>query len=116
MTVKRLHTGPRMSQVVTHGDTVYLAGQVADDLSADVAGQTRQILDKIDRLLGEAGTDKSRILSATVWLANIGSFHEMNEIWDAWVPQGDTPARACVEAHLATPRHLVEIGIIAASS
>jgi enamine deaminase RidA (YjgF/YER057c/UK114 family) len=115
MTIKRSHIGPRMSQIVVHDGTVYLAGQVADDTSADVAGQTRQILDKIDRLLGEVGTNKTKILSATIWLSDIGSFNEMNEVWDAWVPQGDTPARACVESRLATPKHMVEIGIVAAT-
>jgi enamine deaminase RidA (YjgF/YER057c/UK114 family) len=114
MTIARIGAGPRMSQAVVSGETVYLAGQVADDASADVAGQTRQILGKIERLLGEAGTDKTRILSATIWLADIGSFNEMNSVWDAWVPAGSAPARACVEAKLAAPQYRVEIGIIAA--
>ena len=104
-----------MSQAVIHGDTVYLAGQVADDRSADVAGQTAQILAKIDNLLAAAGSDKTKILSATIWLSDIGTFSNMNETWDAWVAQGHTPARACVEAKLAVADILVEIGIVAAS-
>jgi enamine deaminase RidA (YjgF/YER057c/UK114 family) len=115
MSIKRLHTGKRMSQAVVHGGTVYLAGQVADDPSADVTGQTRQILDKIDRLLTESGTDKTKILSATIWLADIGTFSEMNAVWDPWVASGNAPARACVEAKLAAPQYKVEIGIVAAA-
>ena len=112
--IQRLHTGPRMSQAVIHGNTVYLAGQVADDPSQDVPGQTRQILAAIDRLLAEAGTDKTMILSATIYLADIGTFAQMNSVWDTWVPQGHTPARATVEARLAASVYLVEIQIIAA--
>jgi enamine deaminase RidA (YjgF/YER057c/UK114 family) len=115
MSIKRLHTGPRMSQVVIHGDTVYLAGQVADKAAGgSVADQTKEILDKIDSLLAEAGSDKTKILRTTIWLADIGTFAEMNSVWDAWVPQGHTPARACVESKLAAPQFTVEIGIIAA--
>ncbi len=112
--IQRLHTGPRMSQAAIHGRTVYLAGQVADDPSHDVAGQTRQVLASIDRLLAEAGADKPRILSATIYLADIGTFAQMNSVWDAWVPQGHTPARATVEAKLAAPAYKVEIQVIAA--
>jgi len=114
MSITRKHTGQRMSQIVTHGDTVYLAGQVADDASADIQTQTKQVLQKIDTLLGEAGSDKTRILSAQVWLANMGHFAPMNEVWDAWMPNGHAPARACIEARLARPELLVEIGVIAA--
>jgi enamine deaminase RidA (YjgF/YER057c/UK114 family) len=102
-----------MSQCVVHGDTVYLAGQVADDPNADVAGQTKQILAKVDGLLAEAGSDKSKLLSATVWLSDIRAFDEMNKVWDAWISPGNTPARACVEAKLARPNLLVEIGFVA---
>jgi enamine deaminase RidA (YjgF/YER057c/UK114 family) len=112
--VERLHTGPRMSQAVIHGDTVYVAGQVASDPTADVAGQTRQVLGAIDALLAEAGSDKTRILSATIYLADIGTFGQMNSVWDAWVPAGHTPARATVEARLAAPAYKVEIQVIAA--
>ena len=114
MSIERIKVGSRMSQVVIHGDTVYLAGQVADDTSADVAGQTRQILAKIDELLREAGTDKAKILSANVWLSDISTFNQMNEVWDAWVTSGSPPARACVESKLAAPQYKVEIMVVAA--
>jgi enamine deaminase RidA (YjgF/YER057c/UK114 family) len=114
MAIQRLHVGPRLSQVAIHGDTVYTAGIVADDTNADVAGQTGQILDKIDRYLKEAGTDKTRILTATIWLASIKDFAEMNSVWDQWVPKGNTPARACIESKLAAPQYRVEIRVIAA--
>ncbi len=114
MSIIRNHTNQRMSQSVIHGDTVYLAGQVASDSSANITVQTEQVLAKIDNLLSEAGSDKSRILSAQIWLTSIGHFAEMNQVWDAWVPEGDAPARACIEARLASPDLLVEIGIIAA--
>jgi len=112
--IERLQPGPRMSQAVIHGNTVYLAGQVAEDPSQDVPGQTRQILAAIDRLLTEAGTDKTKILSATIYLASIDTFAQMNSVWDTWVPQGHTPARATVEARLAAPQYTVEIQVIAA--
>ena len=114
MSIRRIDVGPRMSQAVVHGKTVYLAGQVAADPSADVAGQTRQILGQIDKLLATAGTDKTRILSTNIWLADMGSFGEMNAEWDVWVPQGNTPARATVESKLAAPQYKVEIACIAA--
>ena len=114
MTVQRLHVGPRLSQIVVHGDTVYTAGIVADDPNADVGGQTGQILDKIDRYLKEAGSDKTRIIMATIWLSDMRYFEEMNGVWDMWVPKGNTPARACVESRLATPKYKVEIRVIAA--
>jgi len=99
---------------VIHGNTVYLAGQVADDKAASVAEQTRQVLAKIDDLLKSAGTDKSRLLSANVWLADIGHFAEMNSVWDKWVVPGHTPARATVQSALAVPGFLVEIMVVAA--
>lgn len=114
MTMQRLHVGPRLSQVVVHGDTVYTAGIVADDPNADVGGQTGQILDKIDRYLKEAGSDKTRILMATIWLSDIRYYDEMNAVWDIWVPKGNTPARACVESRLAAPKYKVEIRVVAA--
>jgi enamine deaminase RidA (YjgF/YER057c/UK114 family) len=114
MSIKRLHVGPRMCEAAIHNGTIYLAGQVADDPSADAAGQTRQVLASIDKLLAEAGSDKTKILSAQIFLANIADFAAMNSVWDAWVPAGHTPARATVEAKLATPAYLVEIKIIAA--
>jgi enamine deaminase RidA (YjgF/YER057c/UK114 family) len=113
MTVKRMQPGPRMSQAVVHGNTVYLAGQVAGD-EPTTKGQTKQVLAKIDALLASVGTSKSNLLSATVYLADMATYNEMNEAWDAWVDPGNTPARATVEAKLASPKYLVEISIIAA--
>jgi enamine deaminase RidA (YjgF/YER057c/UK114 family) len=115
MSITRSHSNSRMSQLVIHGDTIYLAGQVASDSNANIAVQTQQVLDKIDALLAEAGSNKSRILSAQIWLANIGHFAAMNEVWDQWVADGNAPARACIEARLASPDLLVEIGIVAAT-
>ena len=114
MDIRRLQPGKRMSQAVVHGHTVYLAGQVADDASQDVAGQTRQVLAAIDKLLAEAGSDKTKILTATIVLADIRTFAEMNSEWDAWVAQGHTPARATIEAKLAGPQYRVEIIVTAA--
>lgn len=103
-----------MSQAVVHGNTVYVAGQVADDPVPSVAEQTKQILARIDSLLKEAGTDKSKLLSANIWLTDIGRFAEMNSVWDAWVSPGNTPARATVQSSLAAPQYLVEIMVTAA--
>jgi enamine deaminase RidA (YjgF/YER057c/UK114 family) len=115
MTIRRIETGKRMSQAVVHGSTVYLAGQVAEKPEgASVAEQTRQILAAIDRLLKEAGSDKTKILSTTIYLADIKTFAEMNAEWDVWVPQGHTPARATVQASLAAPQYTVEIACVAA--
>jgi len=113
--IKRYGVGERMSQLVVAGGLAFVAGQVGDDTSLDMAGQTRQILDKIDRLLEGVGLDKRRIVSASIWLADYRSFAEMNGVWGAWVPQGDAPARACVESKLAFPQYTVEIAAIAAS-
>lgn len=114
MSIKRFQTGPRMSQAVVHGNTVYIAGQVADTPVPSVAEQTKQVLAKIDKLLNEAGTDKSRLLSANIWLADISRFEEMNQVWDAWVSPGNTPARATVQSTLARPANLVEIMVVVA--
>jgi enamine deaminase RidA (YjgF/YER057c/UK114 family) len=114
MTIQRIKPGPRMSQAVVHGSTVYLAGQVASDPVSDVKKQTQQILAEIDALLAAAGTDKTKLLSANIWLADIRTFADMNSVWDGWVSPGNTPARATVEAKLAGPQYLVEIGVIAA--
>lgn len=114
MSIQRFHTGPRMSQMVIHKDTVYLAGQVANDPTPDVETQTRQILGQIDALLAEAGTDKSKLLSATIYLADIATFGAMNKAWDAWVDPANAPARATVEAKLAAPQYVVEIQVTAA--
>ncbi|MCO4812762.1 MAG: RidA family protein [Gammaproteobacteria bacterium] len=114
MSITRHHGNQRMSQIVIHGDTIYLAGQVAADASADITVQTQQVLQKVDDLLAEAGSDNSKILSAQIWIASIGHFAAMNAVWDAWVPDGHAPARACIEARLASPDLLVEVGIVAA--
>lgn len=116
MALKRIQVGPRMSQAVIHGDTVYLAGQVALDApGASATDQTKNILDRIDALLAEAGTDKSKLITATIWLSDMSDFNEMNTVWDAWVTPGDTPCRACVESpRLASPDYTVEIQVAAA--
>jgi enamine deaminase RidA (YjgF/YER057c/UK114 family) len=114
MSITRQHGNQRMSQIVIHGDTIYLAGQVAADASADITVQTQQVLQKVDKLLAEAGSDNSKILSAQIWIASMGHFAAMNAVWDAWVPEGHAPARACIEARLARPELLVEVGIVAA--
>jgi enamine deaminase RidA (YjgF/YER057c/UK114 family) len=116
MALKRIQVGPRMSQAVIHGDTVYLAGQVALDApGGSVTDQTKNILDRIDALLSEAGTGKSNLITATIWLCDMGDFNEMNAVWDAWVAPGDTPGRACVESpRLASPDFTVEIQVVAA--
>lgn len=112
MSIERIEVGPRMTQVVVHGSTVYLAGVVADDRKGvSVADQTRQVLARIDALLAKASSDKSRLLKATIWLRDIADFDEMNSVWDAWVIPGETPARACVEARMAAPDILVEIQV-----
>ena len=117
MSIQRFGVGPRMSQAVVHGDTVYLAGQVANNAAGkSVSEQTKDILATIDRLLAEAGSDKTQLLSATIYLTDIGTFAEMNAVWDAWVAKGATPARATVEAKLAAPQFTVEIACIAAKA
>jgi enamine deaminase RidA (YjgF/YER057c/UK114 family) len=115
MSIQRIGVGPRMSKAVVHGNTVYLAGIVADDTSADVKGQTEQILATIDALLAEAGSDKSKLLKANIWLSDMSTFAQMNEAWDAWIVPGHTPARATVESKLATPAYTVEIMVEAAT-
>lgn len=109
MTIQRMHTTERSSQIVAHGGTVYLAGQVARDAPAET------VLERIDTLLAEAGTNKSRLLNATIWLADPREFLRMNAIWSAWLPAGTAPARAVVEARLAYPEFRVEIAVIAAA-
>lgn len=113
MSITRLHSGPRMSQAVIHGDTVYLAGQVGAP-GKSVTEQTQTILNQIDALLAETGSAKSKVLSATIWLADMADFAEMNAVWDAWVGGQDAPTRATGEAKLATPDYKVEIIIVAA--
>ena len=113
MSIRRIEVGPRMSHIVIHGETVYLAGQVGKP-GGSVAEQTRDILATIDGLLAKAGTDKTKILQTIIWLADMSTFDEMNKEWDAWVPQGHAPARATGEAKLAAPEYLVEIIVTAA--
>jgi enamine deaminase RidA (YjgF/YER057c/UK114 family) len=113
--IKRIDVGPRMSQAVVHGDTVYTAGQVALRApGASVTDQTKDILARIDELLAEAGSSKDKILTATIWLSDMDTFAEMNAVWDAWVAPGNTPGRACVESRLASPDFTVEVQVIAA--
>ena len=115
MSIKRYKTNKRMSQAVVHGGLIYTAGQVAMQAAGEsVTRQTEAILAEIDSLLADAGSDKSKLISATIWLASMDDFSEMNAVWDAWVIEGDTPARACVEARLAAPDFTVEIAVIAA--
>ncbi|MFV0298614.1 MAG: RidA family protein [Hyphomicrobiaceae bacterium] len=113
MTITRIGSGPRMSQAVIHGDTVWLAGQVGTE-GADIATQARAALASVDALLAEAGTDKSRILQVIVWLADMADFAAMNEVYDVWVDRENPPARATGEARLATPGYRVEFIVTAA--
>ena len=115
MAIERKEVGPRMSRVVVHGNTVYLAGLTAHkSVGQSVAEQTQEILAAIDGLLAQAGTDKSKLLQATIWLQDIRTVDEMNKVWDAWVTPGEAPARACIEARLQSPAKMVEIRVIAA--
>jgi enamine deaminase RidA (YjgF/YER057c/UK114 family) len=116
MPIQRIESGPRMSQAVVHNGTVYLAGQVASNARGrNVAEQTRDILARIEQLLAEAGSDKGHLLSATIWLVDMASFAEMNSVWDRWVVDGATPARATVvSTQLAAPDYKIEIAVIAA--
>ena len=115
MSIQRFDTGPRMSQVVIHGDTVYLAGVVANNAGGEsVTKQTQAVLTTIDSHLKKAGSDKSKLLSATIYITDMKNFAEMNTAWDAWVSPGNTPARATVEAKLAGPQYHVEIMVVAA--
>jgi enamine deaminase RidA (YjgF/YER057c/UK114 family) len=115
MSITRIQSGARMSEAVVFNGVVYLAGQVPGDASLDIGGQTRQVLASIDALLASAGTDKSRLLTAQIFLADMGDFAGMNAEWDAWVSPGNTPTRATVEARLANPRLKVEIVVTAAA-
>lgn len=112
MSIRRIEVGPRMSQAVIHGNTVYLAGQVGEGNT--VAEQTASCLAEVDRLLAAAGTDKSKILQTIIWLADMADFAEMNSVWDKWVDPANTPARATGEAKLAAPKYKVEIIVTAA--
>ena len=114
MTIQRFHIGPRLSEMAIHNGTIYLAGQVATDTTQDMGGQTAQVLAMIDRLLAEAGSDKTKILSTTIYITDMADFPAMNAVWDAWVVAGATPPRATVTAQLAKSAYKVEIQLIAA--
>ena len=113
--IRRFHVGPRLSEMAVCNGVAWLAGQVPEDPTADIGGQTRQVLAAVDRLLAEAGTDKSRILMAQIFLADLADFAAMNEVWDAWVVPGQTPPRATVSARLAKPEWKIEIVVTAAA-
>lgn len=112
--IRRIQPGKRLSAAVVHKDIVYISGQMPDTLGADVATQTREILAKIERLLAEAGSNKARLLSANIWLADIATFDEVNSVWEAWLAPGEAPSRATVEARIANPGYRVEIAATAA--
>jgi enamine deaminase RidA (YjgF/YER057c/UK114 family) len=114
MTIQRHNVGKRLSEIVVHNNTVYLAGEVPDDTSADITTQTRQVLAKIERLLAQVGSDKAKLLSAQIFIADMADFAGMNAAWEAWVAPGHTPARATIEAKLANPGYKVEIMCVAA--
>jgi len=120
MTIERRNVGKRLSDLVIYapppgGRLIYLAGQVAEDPNADITAQTRSVLAQVDRLLAEAACDKTRILSTTIYLADMKDYAAMNAVWDAWVPPGEPPARATVEARLANPAYRVEMQVVAAA-
>ncbi len=114
MAIQRFNTGKRLSEIVIHGNTIYLAGEVPDDGSKDVTGQTEEVLAKIDKLLAMAGSDKTKLLSAQIFLPDMKDFAGMNVAWEKWVAPGHTPARATIEAKLANPAYKVEIMCVAA--
>ncbi len=114
MEIKRLHSGKRLSEVAIHNGTVYLAGQIAGDATQSIEGQTREVLGHIDRLLAEAGSDKSRILMCQIFIADLKDFAGMNAVWDEWVANGNAPPRATVQAALAKPEWLIEMVVTAA--
>ncbi|MEC6796220.1 RidA family protein [Photobacterium sp. S4TG1] len=112
--IERQETKARMSRIVKHNGTIYLCGQVCADATKDITEQTQTMLDKVETLLEQAGSDKEHILSATIYIKDMSMFAEMNAVWDSWVPAGYAPARACVEASMARDALLVEISVIAA--
>ena len=113
--IQRYHIGKRLSEMVVHNGTIYLAGQVAEDAKQDITGQAKQVLAQIDKLLAEVGSDKTKILSATIFLPSMADFPALNTVWEGWVPAGNCPARATVEAKLAASEYKVEIQVIAAA-
>lgn len=115
MSITRYETSARMSKIVVHQNTLYLCGQVAEDRNDDIGEQTRTMLAKVDQLLESVGSGRDKLLSATIYLKSMSDFPAMNAVWDAWVPDGCAPARACVEAAMAAPELLVEISVTAAA-
>ena len=115
MTIQRFHVAKRLSEMVVHNGTIYLAGQVASDMTQDIVGQAEGVLASIDRLLGEAGSDKTKILSAQIFLPDMADFSAVNAVWEQWVVPGHTPARATIEAKLANPAYKIEVLVIAAA-
>jgi len=114
MSIQRQETKPRMSRIVIHNETIYLCGQVCKDATKDITEQTATMLEKVDELLLQSGSDREHLLSATIYVRDMKDFAAMNAVWDAWVPEGYAPARACVEARMARPELLVEISVVAA--
>ncbi|MCL1093963.1 RidA family protein [Shewanella kaireitica] len=114
MSIERIETGSRMSRIVKHNGTIYLCGQVCKDAEQGITEQTSSMLEKVDTLLAQAGSDREHILSATIYVKDMQYFAEMNAVWDAWVPEGHAPARACVAAKMAREALLVEISVVAA--
>ncbi|MEH6650862.1 MAG: RidA family protein [Motiliproteus sp.] len=114
MSITRFQTAARMSRIVVHNGTAYLCGQVAEDRSADITGQTTTMLAKVDALVESVGSSRDKLLTATIYLKDMADFAAMNAVWDAWVPEGSAPARACVEARMASSELLVEISVTAA--
>ncbi len=114
MTITRIRPIARMSQAVVHNNTVYLCGQVPKDTSQGMAEQTRSMLEKVDALLTEVGSNREHLLSATIYVKDMSLFKEMNEVWDSWLPTGHAPARLCVQAEMANPEYLVEVSVVAA--
>ncbi len=112
--IRRINPETRYSDATVHNGTVYLAGQVAETLTGSATVQTQEVLAAIDQVLAAAGSDKSKLLTATVYLTHMSDYAEMNAVWDAWLPKGCAPARACVEARMARPEYRVEIQVIAA--
>ncbi|CAN7281576.1 RidA family protein [Pseudoxanthomonas sp. LjRoot143] len=112
--IQRFDVGPRLSEMAIHNGVVYLAGQIAEDATQGIAGQTQQVLGEIDALLARAGTDKSKVLRAEIFIKDLQDFEAMNRVWDAWVPEGNPPPRATVQANLARPAWLIEIVVTAA--
>ncbi|NML46985.1 RidA family protein [Ramlibacter sp. G-1-2-2] len=115
MNIQRFDVGARLSEMAVHNGTIYLAGQVPDDATQDIRGQTQQVLGMVDKLLARAGSDKTKILMAQIFLADLADFDGMNAAWDAWIPAGNTPPRATVQAKLGKPDWRIEIVVTAAA-